>query len=113
MVRDSTPIARRAGMGIRNMRHRTAEFDGIFELESSPGGGTRVTAAIPFTSPATQAEYFNNMRNDGIALVLILAVAIDARFRGAMAGLSLIVTYRFLRSVSIWRRDHASREVVR
>jgi signal transduction histidine kinase len=101
------------GMGIRNMRERTTEFDGIFELESSPGGGTRVTAAVPFTLPATQAEYFNNMRNDAIALFLILAVSVDARFRGAMAGLSLIVTYRFLRSLSIWRRDRASREVVR
>jgi signal transduction histidine kinase len=107
------PGHRSGGMGIRNMRERTTEFDGIFELDSSPNGGTRVTAAIPFRLAATQAEYFKSMRNEGIVLTLILIGAINARFRGAMSGLLLFAGYRFLRSVSIWRNSRVSGEVVR
>jgi signal transduction histidine kinase len=37
----------RHGNGLRNMRSRVEALAGVFELESAPGGGTRVRAVIP------------------------------------------------------------------
>ena len=48
------PDCASGGMGLSNMRARAAEFGGTFELASSPGGGTRVTVAMP-VAPALDA----------------------------------------------------------
>ena len=42
------------GMGFTSMRDRVAAVDGRLEISSSPGRGTRVTAAIPV--PVTAAD---------------------------------------------------------
>jgi len=39
---------RRGGVGLFTMRERVALADGRFELDSAPGGGTRVRAAVPY-----------------------------------------------------------------
>ena len=38
-----------AGAGLRGLRDRVEALDGRLEVESPPGGGTRVSAAIPCT----------------------------------------------------------------
>jgi signal transduction histidine kinase len=37
-----------AGLGLRSMRQRVAELGGTLEIQSRPGGGTRVVAEFPF-----------------------------------------------------------------
>ena len=101
-----------AGMGIRNMRERAAEFGGVFELASSPGGGTRLSAAIPFTSPTTQSEYLKNARNEGLTLLVMVVYAV-ARHSGAVAGFSLIYSYRFFSALWRWSNARAGREAIR
>ena len=41
-----------AGTGLLGLRRRVEAAGGTFELESPPGGGTRLTAALPVASPA-------------------------------------------------------------
>jgi signal transduction histidine kinase len=41
------PSQPESGMGIANMQSRAAEYRGTFELISSPGKGTSITAAVP------------------------------------------------------------------
>ena len=48
------PAAVDGGMGFTSMRDRVAAVDGRLEISSSPGRGTRVTAAIPV--PVTAAD---------------------------------------------------------
>jgi signal transduction histidine kinase len=45
------------GMGIANMRSRAEEFRGTFELTSSPGRGTSITAAVPVLRQRSLAAY--------------------------------------------------------
>ena len=45
------------GMGIANMQSRAAEFRGAFELTSSPGHGTSITAAMPIVRQRSLAAY--------------------------------------------------------
>jgi signal transduction histidine kinase len=40
---------RRPGMGLFAMRERVALVDGVLEIESAPGSGTRVRASVPLT----------------------------------------------------------------
>ena len=37
------------GDGLSNMQKRTAELKGIFEISSTPGKGTTVSALLPIT----------------------------------------------------------------
>jgi signal transduction histidine kinase len=101
-----------AGMGIRNMRERAAEFDGAFELASSPGGGTRLDVAIPFTSPSADADYFKKARAEGLALLVILAIAI-ALHSSVLIGMVLLFAFRFVRALLAWYDFRVSREAVR
>ena len=48
------PAQVEGGMGFTSMRDRIAAVDGHLEISSSPGRGTRVTAAIPV--PVTAAD---------------------------------------------------------
>lgn len=41
---------RRAGVGLNSMRERCEEIGGTFEIESTPGKGTRVTAILPLNA---------------------------------------------------------------
>ena len=41
---------RRPGMGLFAMRERVALVDGVLEIESAPGHGTRVRASVPITA---------------------------------------------------------------
>jgi signal transduction histidine kinase len=45
------------GMGMANMRSRAVEFRGTFELTSSPGGGTCISAAVPVLRQRSLAAY--------------------------------------------------------
>jgi signal transduction histidine kinase len=40
----------RRGSGLRGLEDRVAALDGTLEVDSPPGGGTRVTARIPTRS---------------------------------------------------------------
>jgi signal transduction histidine kinase len=42
---------RRPGMGLFTMRERVALAGGRFEIESTPGEGTRITASVPLPEP--------------------------------------------------------------
>ena len=41
------PAETMGGAGLRNMRARAEDFDGTLEVKSRPGGGTRLTLALP------------------------------------------------------------------
>ncbi len=57
------------GMGLSNMRARTGEFGGTFEMTSSPGGGTRVVAALPVLPTYRIADYNRRLlMYSGVAL---------------------------------------------
>lgn len=43
---------RRPGMGLFTMRERIALLDGVLEIESAPGRGTRITARVPLLARA-------------------------------------------------------------
>jgi signal transduction histidine kinase len=49
------------GMGLSNMKQRAAEFEGTFELASSPGGGTRVSVSLPVLPSFNVAEYHRRL----------------------------------------------------
>jgi len=38
------------GSGLKGLEDRVAALDGTFEVESPPGGGTRIRATIPTAS---------------------------------------------------------------
>jgi hypothetical protein len=101
-----------SGMGVRNMRERAAEFGGVFEVASSPGGGTRLSIAIPFTLPATEAEYVKKVGTEGLVLVLLAVIAIVGR-SGALAGFLMAWSFRFVRAVLAWSNFRNAREAVR
>lgn len=44
---------RRPGMGIFTMRERMALLNGMLEVDSAPGRGTRIIASVPFLAPAS------------------------------------------------------------
>ena len=50
------PAKARSGSGMQNMRDRVEVLGGRFQLESSPGAGTRVVGSIPFDEAAAQAS---------------------------------------------------------
>ena len=47
--------ARGEGMGLRIMEHRTGLIGGSFEIESSPGSGTRIRCTVPLSTRASEA----------------------------------------------------------
>ncbi|HKN64688.1 MAG TPA: sensor histidine kinase [Gemmatimonadaceae bacterium] len=47
---------RRPGMGLFTMRERVALAGGRFDVESSPGKGTRIIASVPLTGTLTNAK---------------------------------------------------------
>jgi signal transduction histidine kinase len=44
---DGVGGANPGGAGLRGLRDRVEALDGLLEVASPPGGGTRVSAAIP------------------------------------------------------------------
>jgi hypothetical protein len=61
------------GMGIGNMQARAGDVGGRFELASSPGTGTTVTFAIPFTA-RSRREYLAAAAIFAAALALCAAL---------------------------------------
>ncbi len=100
------------GMGIRNMRERAAEFGGIFELASSLGGSTRISVALPFHTPGTQAEQLKKMRNEGLALLCMMVIT-TVGHTGAVIVIMVLFGFRFLRSLMGWLDLRAGREAIR
>ena len=47
------PTMRRSGVGLQSMRERAEELGGNCEIESVPGGGTRVRARLPYVKHET------------------------------------------------------------
>lgn len=41
------------GLGLAGMRDRITSLEGVFDIESAPGVGTRLTVEIPLVEPAT------------------------------------------------------------
>jgi signal transduction histidine kinase len=50
------PAKARSGSGMQNMRDRIEVLGGELQVESSPGGGTRVSGSIPVVEAATAGE---------------------------------------------------------
>jgi PAS domain S-box-containing protein len=48
---DPSIVSRKQTLGLRNMRERTRQVAGSFDLESRPGQGTRITVRISIQSP--------------------------------------------------------------
>jgi signal transduction histidine kinase len=48
--------ARRGRLGVVGMNERVRLLGGVFELESSPGAGTTISAALPAWLPALSAD---------------------------------------------------------
>src|SRR6185437_15909795 len=46
--------------GLRNMRQRMEEIGGRFEIESSPGAGTRIFLTLPFSPEIKPASALTN-----------------------------------------------------
>jgi len=91
-----------AGMGIRNMQQRADEFDGSFEMESRPGGGTLVRFSVPFA--VGKAEKYR-----GRAMILTALAAIPVVLAVWTGKLRLLVFGVFFaaaaaRSAFAWRR---------
>jgi len=47
------PTMRRTGVGLQSMRERAEELGGSCEIESVPGGGTRIRARLPYVKHET------------------------------------------------------------
>ena len=47
---------RTRGLGLLGMRERVAQLHGSFDIDSSPGNGTRVTVALPLTGPTGEGK---------------------------------------------------------
>jgi signal transduction histidine kinase len=45
-----------SGYGLNNMAERAEELGGVFEVESSPGDGTRLTASLPLNAPSEPVD---------------------------------------------------------
>lgn len=58
------------GMGISNMRERVREFEGSFEVSSSPGAGTSILLSIPFAHEDA-AEYAQQARVKAVLLAVL------------------------------------------
>ena len=101
-----------AGMGIRNMRERAAEFGGTLELASSPGHGTRLSVTIPFTLPSTEEQYRKRAGSEALMLLLLLGIAI-AFHSGMLIGMVMLFGIRLSRALLAWFDFRASREAVR
>jgi len=55
--RGMDPAKARSGSGMQNMRDRIEVLGGKLEVESSPGGGTRVTGSTPVVKAAAAGEH--------------------------------------------------------
>jgi signal transduction histidine kinase len=100
-----------SGMGIRNMRERAAEFDGDFEIASTPVQGTVVRFSVPVASVAVE-DYRVQLWVTGAATAALTAFSI---WRGSVglwpAGAMSIVL--FARAIAGYRRTRERREVSR
>ena len=47
---------RTRGLGLLGMRERVARLHGSFDIDSSPGKGTRVTVTLPITNSSGAAK---------------------------------------------------------
>lgn len=63
------------GMGAGNMRRRADDFGGTFELDSRPGGGTKVKFSIPCVA-GSRGKYRN--RSIALSLMVVGFVLADA-----------------------------------
>ena len=48
--------ANKSGYGLFNIRERMNHINGQFEIDSNPGGGTRVSLVVPFSADKKQGE---------------------------------------------------------
>jgi signal transduction histidine kinase len=78
------PLARGAGMGLSNMRQRTAELAGRLAVESAPGAGTRIAVELPLALPAVEDPLAAAERAESWTPALALAVYVAAESFAAL-----------------------------
>jgi len=110
---DSTTVPQ--GMGTANIRARVDEIDGQLDLQSSPGGGTRLAVRIPLLAAATQEarrQFWLGILNAFIT-ALILGVALKVSWQDhlehSLIALPLALPFLMLaisRFVQVHRRIH-------
>ena len=64
------------GMGLANMRSRAKEFQGRFEVDTAPGRGTSISAAMPVVARFNLAQYNRRMYGYAVGAVIFLAFGI-------------------------------------
>ena len=92
------PAQASGGMGVANMRARAAEFGGRFALDSSPGGGARVTAAVPLTPLFDEAGFRRRLWLYGGAVAGFLAAGMW-RNSAPFYTMAVIFSIHFVRTL--------------
>jgi signal transduction histidine kinase len=94
------------GQGIANMRARAGEFDGTFELNSRPGGGTSIAVAIGYVRFEPAAVYRRKAIETGAALVGC-CVFLVWRWGAPMIMVTAMAAVATLRYAVAYRRARA------
>jgi signal transduction histidine kinase len=110
------PAAPSFGMGLANMRERASAFGADLEVNSRPGGGTRVFLAMPYTAWARTDP--RRHRNEAIAFALMATwfggggvvnavkggSQLDSFTSAAICLVNLVILLRLLTQYSAARR---------
>jgi signal transduction histidine kinase len=73
------PAQPERGMGLANMRGRAGEYRGRFEVDSAPGRGTRISAAMPVVARFSVAQYNRRIYGYGVGALIFLAFGVWRR----------------------------------
>lgn len=92
------------GQGIANMRARAEEFGGAFELDTRPGGGSRIVVSVPYARYEPAAVYKRKAIEVGAAL-LVCGIFLVWRRSPAMIMFTAVAAIWMLRYVVAYRRS--------
>lgn len=90
--------------GLSNIRARAEEFGGSFDIESSPGNGTRVTFSIPYTSAEPPPIYARRAILYASALAGIIALMYFRRVSPGLTVVTVMLLIGAVRNIVAWSR---------
>ncbi|MBS1828755.1 MAG: sensor histidine kinase [Acidobacteria bacterium] len=101
---DTLAPNQRGGQGLSNIRARAEEFGGAFDIESSPGMGTRVSFSIPYAPAEPASTYARRAILYAAALVTLIAVMYFRRASPGLTALTVMFLIGTARNAVAWNR---------